>query len=294
VLGRLESDAALQLHNIKGDIYGGGTVPNERRFSFRVTAAPRQETWANVSASEASELRQQGGIYLVIWNPPDHRRNRILITFCVPLDTPGFFDALGRDEQYVKLYVKPVGNGYKAVLKKEGRPERALDLNDQWVAEIRLADWEADWLRETRPARESVTRAMQAQGYEQSPAVRRAIEEHAMQTAIKFFVDKGYAVKDEHKKKPYDLLVSKDGDTTRVEVKGTRSAGEIVLLTAAEVTSACNPKYRSRLFVVHSVRVVRGKPIVVEGGSVAHIDPWRPKKSNLRPIAYRYQVPTVS
>ena len=45
VLGRLDSDQTLQLRNVKGDIYEGGTIPNERRFSFRVTAAPRPEAW---------------------------------------------------------------------------------------------------------------------------------------------------------------------------------------------------------------------------------------------------------
>jgi len=294
LLGRLESHATLHLRNIKGDIYEGGTVPSERRFSFRVTAAPRPETWANVSSAEARELRQQGGIYLVIWNPPDQRRNRTLITFSVPVDTPGFFDALEPDQQYVKLYVKPMDNGYKAVLKQESRHELTLDLKGEWVAEIKLADWEAEWLQDLKPATDSVTRAMQSQGYERSPAVRKAIEQHAMGIAIKFFKDDGYEVKDVHKKRPYDLEISKNGESTRVEVKGTRTTGEVVLLTAGEVKSASNPKHRSRLFVVHSVRVLRQEKILVEGGIVAHVNPWQPKRKDLRPIAYAYQVPKIS
>ena len=59
-----------------------------------------------------------------------------------------------------------------------------------------------------------------------------------MSVAAAFFASKGYTVENTAARKPYDLAVTKDGVAHTVEVKGTASAGDKVILTRGEVEHA--------------------------------------------------------
>jgi|SRR6185503_7298494 len=64
----------------------------------------------------------------------------------------------------------------------------------------------------------------------------RAVEHRAVTAAIEHFEAAGWTVEDVGDFRPYDLHCTKDGRTLHVEVKGTTSAGEKVILTRNEAS----------------------------------------------------------
>src|SRR5262249_29632608 len=85
------------------------------------------------------------------------------------------------------------------------------------------------------------------QGFSVSPEVRRAVERHAMQRAARHFRAEGFHV--EELGKPYDLHCTRGHEVLYVEVKGTTTNGEEVLLTPNEVDFARQNAARMVLFV---------------------------------------------
>jgi hypothetical protein len=86
--------------------------------------------------------------------------------------------------------------------------------------------------------REAVRPRARGQRWAQSPEVRRAIEDHAMQAAAKHYRAQGWSVEDVSGFCSYDLHCEQKGRVLDVEVKGTTSIGERVLLTPNEVAHA--------------------------------------------------------
>jgi hypothetical protein len=129
-----------------------------------------------------------------------------------------------------------------------------------------------------------------AQGFESDPRVRRAIERHAVRRA-KAWYRKRYRVRE--RGKPYDLHCSRNGKVLFVEVKGTRSSGQAVILTANEVALA--RKEKMELFVLHSIRIVKSPSGVKAVEGIEHVfAPWRPTDKQLRPIAYECKLGPMS
>jgi predicted RNA-binding protein with PUA-like domain len=77
---------------------------------------------------------------------------------------------------------------------------------------------------------EAVRPRARGQRWSQSPAVRRAIELHAMQSAIQHYTEQDWSVEDVSAFCSYDLHCERDDRVLRVEVKGTTSTDERVLL----------------------------------------------------------------
>ncbi len=131
------------------------------------------------------------------------------------------------------------------------------------------------------------------QGFKVSPEERKAIEGRSMRQAEQYFRDKGYDVEDVSQRQPFDLRCTKDGeDELRVEVKGTRSTGDEILLTPNEVDNARQNPERVALFVLHSIEVSQGPggPIAT-GGRMKLWWPWSIDDGTLRPLGYSYEVP---
>jgi hypothetical protein len=82
---------------------------------------------------------------------------------------------------------------------------------------------------------ETVRPRARGQRWSAAPAVRRAIELHAMQAAIEHYTGQGWSVEDVSTFNSYDLHCEQDDRVLCVEVKGTTSTGERVLLTRDEV-----------------------------------------------------------
>jgi hypothetical protein len=79
-----------------------------------------------------------------------------------------------------------------------------------------------------------------------------------------------------------------------VEVKGTTTDGDEVILTPNEVTHAQVNRHTA-LFVLGNVRIERAedRTVMAVGGVRRVYDPWDIEEGALTPIGYRYQVPAL-
>lgn len=163
-------------------------------------------------------------------------------------------------------------------------PGQTTDL-EAYLAGVAGSD-----VAEAEQAMLALTRG-RAQGFSSDPAARRAVERHAVAKAQAFFRKNGWEADDVGSHESYDLLCTGPDGELHVEVKGTTSTGETVLLTRNEVEHA-RIFPRVALFVLSSIVLSRdpgGKPHA-SGGSRHVIDPWLPSPENLRPLAFRYSV----
>jgi hypothetical protein len=131
-----------------------------------------------------------------------------------------------------------------------------------------------------------------SQGFSVPPRVRMAIDKYAMKAAISHFETNGYTVDDVHTKQPVDLIVRRGGEVRRVEVKGTQTTGEQVLLTAGEVGYARLHRPEMMLFILSEVSVHDGGEgaVMVAGGTI-QLRAWDVDAGVLQPLAYRYTPP---
>lgn len=132
-----------------------------------------------------------------------------------------------------------------------------------------------------------------SQGYEQDPEMRSAVELYAESIAKEHYVSQGFRVRKFGK--PFDLLCEKEGESIHVEVKGSRTKLDTVILTINEVSDAENADWQSDLFVVDQIVVERvGNELVAGGGVARVIQKWVPAKEMLAPSQFRYRLPEES
>jgi hypothetical protein len=131
------------------------------------------------------------------------------------------------------------------------------------------------------------------QGFQLEPAVRVAVEAHAMNTATDYFLDAGWEVVDVHGQESYDLQCFRGDVEKHVEVKGTTTEGVEVILTPNEVAHARNHP-EVALFVLARISVERTDDGAVHawGGSPIVLDRWEIDAGVLRPVGFRYELPT--
>jgi hypothetical protein len=113
-------------------------------------------------------------------------------------------------------------------------------------------------------ASEPGRRRTRGQGRGLSPEQRRAVEQFAMSEARRTLESQGWTVMDVSATRCYDLLCTHDDQELHVEVKGTTSTGNTVLVTKGEVQHIrrCNSH---GLFVVSEISVVT----TIDAGSMA-------------------------
>ncbi|WP_438026352.1 EVE domain-containing protein [Sorangium sp. So ce233] len=133
------------------------------------------------------------------------------------------------------------------------------------------------------------------QGREADPAVRRAVEERAMKLAEGHYRALGFNVENTATTRPFDFRCTRDELEVRVEVKGTRTAGEAIEVTSAEVENARGTGWRTDLFIVHWIVVtpIGGEP-VASGGTVRIVEGWKPADEHLTPTRFQYAVPPLT
>ena len=128
------------------------------------------------------------------------------------------------------------------------------------------------------------------QGFNRDPLARRAVERHAVELAIAHY-EADWEVADVGDYKSYDLQCRRAEDELRVEVKGTTSTGQTVMVTRNEVLHALAHQPRVSLFVVSRVQLERsGGVLTASGGEIAVYEPWLPTEESLQPLAYRHTV----
>jgi hypothetical protein len=122
----------------------------------------------------------------------------------------------------------------------------------------------------------------------QDSKLRRAVEQHAVREATRYYLDQG-ATKVEELGKPYDLRVIGLGPERHVEVKGSSVVASAIELTTNEVTHAHNHK-PTDLVVVDQVTVRRlaNGEYETSGGTLHIWQGWEPDRRYLAPTQYRY------
>jgi hypothetical protein len=128
------------------------------------------------------------------------------------------------------------------------------------------------------------------QGFLVFAALRKAIEGYAVDWAIRHYNDQGWYVTDVGLTHSYDLHCKRNEDELHVEVKGTMSGGESVILTRNEVTHAGEAHPDVDLFVVSEVVIDNANPDhpVVSGGIARVYSGWVIDEKRLTPVGFRY------
>jgi len=135
----------------------------------------------------------------------------------------------------------------------------------------------------------------QAAGFQSNPAIRRAIENFAMNEARSALVDRHYVkFTNTSKSKPYDYTCERDGKTFFVEVKGMQTLGKTLILTRGEVQHITSHTHECILVLVHSVKVSatdsRNGNVHVSGGTTEIKESWKLRANDLKPIQYAWTV----
>lgn len=129
------------------------------------------------------------------------------------------------------------------------------------------------------------------QGFGLSTAERQAVELRAMQLAKDHLESLQWRVRDVSATSPYDFVCKRGSEKLIVEVKGTTSTGEQIILTKNEVFAHLALHPNNALIVVHSIdlKSTSGKP-KAEGGKLFMLSPWQIRESQLRPLTFQYTV----
>lgn len=128
-----------------------------------------------------------------------------------------------------------------------------------------------------------------SQGFQLDSKTRKAIEDYAMASATKHFTSQGYSVEDHHKDHPYDLLCLTRKVRLYVEVKGTVTSGDSIILTSGEVKFARSHKDEMGLFILHSIQVSADSRL--SNGHKKVFLPWDVGEGSLKPLSFMYEVP---
>lgn len=177
---------------------------------------------------------------------------------------------------------------------RDGRPKnarwirQAVDYVLGYAGANALLDRDIEIQNGAKARAEVEHAAGQGQGFASTPAQRRAIESHAMARAFAHFRKKFSKVENISKQKGVlDLRCGSAGETwIHVEVKGTTTAGESVILTRREVERARSSP--CALYVLHSIKLDGER---ASGGTARVIDEWAINRGSLTPLAFIYKLP---
>lgn len=135
----------------------------------------------------------------------------------------------------------------------------------------------------TGPRRQGRSRLPQAH--------KKLIEEHAVEVAMEQLKKKGFTnIKDVGKNHSYDIAAKLNGIDYYIEVKGTISLGEKVVLTKNEVLLHRQEHPNNALIVVSQIVLDRSEPPSVKGGNVLFVSPWKINESDLEALGYDYRI----
>lgn len=134
--------------------------------------------------------------------------------------------------------------------------------------------------------------ALRRQGRSRLPqAHKKVIEDHAVEVAMKLLEKKGFTqIKDVGKNHSYDIAAKLNGIDFYIEVKGTISLGEKVVLTKNEVLLHRQEHPNNALIVVSQIELDRNEPPSASGGNVLYISPWQILDSDLEALGYDYSI----
>lgn len=165
-------------------------------------------------------------------------------------------------------------------LRRVMRQQEAEDLSFQREVEEAAATYLERAAAKTR-----------GQGFVSSPELRQAVERHAMAAAKSYLEELGFDVEDTSADRPYDLLARRPGEEVFIEVKGTTTAGEEIMLTFNEVEHARRHKTACMLFILADVDAENGPDgPTATGGTRRVLWPWDVDVGRLAPRSYKYRL----
>ncbi|MGE2816181.1 MrcB family domain-containing protein [Mycobacterium heidelbergense] len=121
-------------------------------------------------------------------------------------------------------------------------------------------------------------------------AENKVIEQRAVELVRAYFEGLHYETKDVGSTESYDVKAIKEGQTIKIEVKGTTSDGSDVVLTSNEV-GLHEAEYPNNAFAIvrHILLRRNGEQPMATGGELILEMPWKLDPGRLQPIAYRYR-----
>jgi len=130
------------------------------------------------------------------------------------------------------------------------------------------------------------------QGFRLTAEHRRAVESRAMEVAQEYLQLIGCTdIEDVSRKESFDLRCTSANKKLTVEVKGTTSSGQSIVLTKNEVLLHQEQWPNNALIVVSSIRLQKnGDRVIAVGGDVHAQIPWQLNAEGLSPISYIYTV----
>ncbi len=184
--------------------------------------------------------------------------------------------------------------GYGRIQSMGPKNAKLMPINEQIFEQISayFPDYRSDYSKSAEEAVETFENTRQGRGQAFAlKEVRDIIEKYSMEKAKGYFKGLGYKVDDHHKNRPYDLKCSGNGEEYFVEVKGTQSNGNQILLTPREVDWVNAHKKSMKLFILHSIDLSGKTPqLIASAGEILVIEPWKLNKNNLNPIGYTYDL----
>lgn len=180
------------------------------------------------------------------------------------------------------------------VLGRDGRPNgaewisRAVEFVESYAKENLLQEPDSE-----ANVEESVVSTLErAAGFQSNPAIRKAIEELAMEEAERYLEEQQYThIKNTSKNESYDFTCQKQGSMFYVEVKGTQTAGDAVFLTKNEKQHGHRNAKNLILFVLHDIRVTGPHKPKAVGGVRRVLDPWDIEQGEWKPSGWTYRLP---
>jgi hypothetical protein len=193
-------------------------------------------------------------------------------------DIPEFFpiavNSIEALQGLVKAIKYPLAKDIESIKRSERNSTEVLGANSQ--TDIKASEEDLD--------------SGDGVSFQDDPEKRKCTEYHAVKLALSHYQSLGFSV--EEKGKPYDLLCRNGDQIVHVEVKGTCSVGEKVILTRNEVLDARDDNWRSDLFIVRNISLVYiEENWVSSGGDALILEGWEPDEKDLLPIQFEYKVP---
>ncbi|URV23807.1 MrcB family domain-containing protein [Burkholderia gladioli] len=132
-------------------------------------------------------------------------------------------------------------------------------------------------------------RRSRAQGIGLTPPERREVELRAMSLAIDFLQSAGFACQDTSAVECFDILAQRDGQTLKIEVKGTTSEiCDSILMTRNEVELHKREKGTTGLLIVSRIALDRSSVNPrASGGDVEALIQWDIDQWTLEPLAFQ-------
>jgi len=100
----------------------------------------------------------------------------------------------------------------------------------------------------------------------------------------------GWNVKDTSTSKPYDFYCTSSNGELYVEVIGTTSNGEKIILTRGEVEHHQSVHPNNALIIVSGIELVGSEREQAEKGNLRMISPWDIAQERLTVMTYTYDV----